>query len=308
MRREWTMAALFALLVAGSGTASAQEERVPAHEVRHEAVERSAPAPAPLPAPAPAPSASPVSAPAGAPVAAFGESGQARPRTGGSPATSGSRGRSGSSSGSGASDNRGRSRAPSPSSSGGSSRSGSAVSAPSGSDVSVATGSDSASAERRRYPYRGEGAVTGQAVRRGTVRPVYGRGWYYPSHPWYGSWYPYGFGSWGLGFYMWDPYWYGGGYGYPYAYGYGYPGRYDDTGSVRTIVKPKDAQVFVDGYYVGVVDEFDGAFQRLRLDTGPHRIEIRKDGFETMRFDVRITIDHTITLRGELKPAAGGTW
>lgn len=145
---------------------------------------------------------------------------------------------------------------------------------------------------------------------RGSVRPPYGGGgWYYPSHPWYGSWYPWGLGSWGLGFYMWDPYWYGGwgggyGYGYGYGYGSGYVGRYDETGSVRTQVKPRDAQVFVDGYYVGVVDEFDGAFQRLRLDTGPHRIEIRKEGFETLRFDVRVTFDHTITLRGELKPAA----
>ena len=74
--------------------------------------------------------------------------------------------------------------------------------------------------------------------------------------------------------------------------------------SLALMVKPRDAQVFVDGYYVGVVDEFDGTFQRLRLDTGPHRIEIRKEGFETLRFDVRVTFDHTITLRGELKPAA----
>jgi hypothetical protein len=105
---------------------------------------------------------------------------------------------------------------------------------------------------------------------------------------------------------MWDPYWYGG-WGWPaaYGYGYGYVARYDDTGSVRVLVKPRDAQVFVDGYYVGVVDEFDGTFQRLRLDTGPHRIEIRKEGFETMRFDVRVTYGHTLNLRGELRPAAG---
>jgi hypothetical protein len=125
-----------------------------------------------------------------------------------------------------------------------------------------------------------------------------------PYHPWYGSWYPWGFGSWGLGFYFWDPYWYGG-WGYsPYVYGYGYAGGYYDVGSVKLLIKPRDAQVFVDGYYVGIVDEFDGAFQKLKLEEGPHRIEIRKDGFETLRFDVRITWDHTIKLRGELRPAA----
>ena len=105
-----------------------------------------------------------------------------------------------------------------------------------------------------------------------------------PYHPWYGSWYPWGFGSWGLGFYFWDPYWYGG-WGYsPYAYGYGYAGgSYYDTGSVKLLIKPRDAQVFVDGYYVGIVDEFDGSFQRLKLDEGPHRIEVRKEGFETLQ-------------------------
>jgi hypothetical protein len=106
-----------------------------------------------------------------------------------------------------------------------------------------------------------------------------------------------------LGLYFSDPYWYGGGYASPYTYGYGYAGGAYDVGSIRTLIEPRDAQVFVDGFYVGVVDEFDGIFQRLRLDEGPHRIEIRKDGFQTLRFDVRVTVDHTITLRGEMVPA-----
>ena len=72
---------------------------------------------------------------------------------------------------------------------------------------------------------------------------------------------PVGFGTWGLGFYFWDPYWYGGWGTSPYVYGYGYTGGSYETGSVRLLVKPRDAQVFVDGYYVGVVDEFDGTFQ-----------------------------------------------
>jgi hypothetical protein len=140
-------------------------------------------------------------------------------------------------------------------------------------------------------------------VPRGSVpgHPIYRP----PYHPWYGSWYPWGFGSWGLGFYFWDPYWYGGWGSSPYTYGYGYAGgSYYDAGSVKLLIKPRDAQVFVDGFYVGIVDEFDGSFQKLTLDEGPHRIEVRKEGFETLRFDVRVTLDHTIKLRGELKPAA----
>ncbi len=33
--------------------------------------------------------------------------------------------------------------------------------------------------------------------------------------------------------------------------------------------------MYVDGYYVGRVDDFDGLFQRLHLASGPHRLEIR---------------------------------
>jgi hypothetical protein len=69
-------------------------------------------------------------------------------------------------------------------------------------------------------------------------------------------------------------------------------------------VKPRDAQVLVDGYYVGVVDEFDGTFQRLRLDEGPHTIVVRRDGYEPLEFKVYVVYDRTITLRGELQPAA----
>ncbi len=171
-----------------------------------------------------------------------------------------------------------------------------------------ATGSGGAT---RRYPYYGPGGSggSGYAVRRGTVPSHYPRyDYYHPYRPSY--YYPY-YGNWGLGFYFWDPSWYGwggygyGGYGYgpysaPYAYGYG--ASYDETGSIRMRVTPREAQVFVDGYYVGVVDEFDGTFQRLRLEEGPHRIEIRLDGFDTLRFDVRVLLGTTVTLRGALRP------
>ena len=43
---------------------------------------------------------------------------------------------------------------------------------------------------------------------------------------------------------------------------------------MRFDVKPNDASVYVDGYYAGVVDDFDGAFQRLRTAPGGHEIEL----------------------------------
>ena len=87
------------------------------------------------------------------------------------------------------------------------------------------------------------------------------------------------------------------GYGYAFRFGYGYGywpyypiysyganvttyDRYPDLGAVRLQVRPRHAHIFVDGYFVGTVDDFDGTFQRLRLDAGPHQIEIHADGYE----------------------------
>ena len=70
---------------------------------------------------------------------------------------------------------------------------------------------------------------------------------------------------------------------------------------VKLKVKPRDAEVLVDGYYAGTVDDFDGVFQALKLDSGGYKIEIRKPGFETLVFDVHVQPDRTVTYRGEMK-------
>jgi hypothetical protein len=59
--------------------------------------------------------------------------------------------------------------------------------------------------------------------------------------------------------------------------------------------------VYVDGYFVGLVDDYDGTFQRLELDAGPHRVELRKAGFPSMTIEVRILEGETVTYRGELR-------
>jgi len=102
-----------------------------------------------------------------------------------------------------------------------------------------------------------------------------------------------GYGGYYSGYY--DP-WYGGYPSYPQT-----SYTYTDEGSLRLKVKPRNAEVYVDGYFVGIVDDFDGIFQRLHLDSGPHRIEVRAPGYETLAFEVRITPDHTTTYQGELK-------
>jgi hypothetical protein len=117
------------------------------------------------------------------------------------------------------------------------------------------------------------------------------------------GYYPWGFGSIGIGYYdPWDPWGYGyGGGGY---YGGGVPPYVppdEPDSSMRLKVKPREASVFVDGYYAGLVDDFDGVFQRLRLMSGPHRIEIRSDGFEPLAVDALLTAGTKATYEGELR-------
>jgi hypothetical protein len=86
-----------------------------------------------------------------------------------------------------------------------------------------------------------------------------------------------------LGFFMGQrvgyPYW--GPYGYYPRYPYAY-GAYSDAAGVRIQVEPRNAEVFVDGRYAGVVDDFDGLLQRLRVPPGGHEITIYLEGFRTI--------------------------
>jgi len=137
--------------------------------------------------------------------------------------------------------------------------------------------------------------------------PYYGYGYGYPYGAYgYGPWFPgYGFG---LG-YFYDPFMFSGGYS-PYdsygsgGYGQGSSGGYShsgQTGQLRLKVKPENGQVYVDGYYVGEVDSFDGTFQRLPIEAGSHRVEIRAAGYQTVVFDVMVAAGETVTYKGELK-------
>ena len=131
---------------------------------------------------------------------------------------------------------------------------------------------------------------------------VYGSYFYFPGYAFGG-----GFG-WGGGYYGAH---YGHGYSgyayYPYGY-YGYGAyintSYSDpyTGFLRLKVKPRDAEVYVDGYYVGVVNSFDGFAQRLRLEEGTHHIEIRHPAYYPLELEVLIVTGEKVTYEGRLEP------
>ena len=134
-------------------------------------------------------------------------------------------------------------------------------------------------------------------------------GYYNYYDPFFGPVYPpiLGFGmGLGLGGYpIFDPgFGYGGGDEYNYGVGSYSSSEYGashEDGNLKLKVKPRSAKVYVDGYYVGIVDEFDGAFQKLPLTAGRHHVKIEADGYESAEFDAVITADKTVTFQGDLK-------
>jgi hypothetical protein len=107
-----------------------------------------------------------------------------------------------------------------------------------------------------------------------------------------------------------DPFWYdpfwAPWYPYPYEF-YAYDGpRYNHGAEVRVQVKPKDAQVFVDGYYTGIVDDFDGVFQRLHVVPGEHEIVLYLPGYRTVHQKLSLAPGSSYKLHYAMEKLAAG--
>jgi PEGA domain len=197
------------------------------------------------------------------------------------------RSRDGSSSSGGSSDAGARHHSSSSSSSSSSENHGSSSSSSSSSSAS-SDASDPTPAQRR-HPRAGTG--TGYTYGKGYYDNGYG-------YPYYGSFY-FGYPAYYYGYAGYPAY-----YGQPYyaaAYGSGYP----NVGSLRLIVEPEKTKVYVDSYYAGVADDFDGIFQRLHLSTGRHEITLKLDGYRSQRFRVYVPVDHTIKLHYDMVRGQG---
>lgn len=112
--------------------------------------------------------------------------------------------------------------------------------------------------------------------------------------------------------YYYDPFfsdwaWYPGYYGYyQYPYPPYYYGRRDDSGSLRLDVRPRQTQVFVDGYYAGIVDDFDGVFQHLDLEPGAHQLTLYLPGHRIEQQRVYIQPNRTSRLHYTMVPLSAG--
>jgi hypothetical protein len=101
----------------------------------------------------------------------------------------------------------------------------------------------------------------------------------------------------------------------PYPYSAAYPNRACLTGRVRVVASLKQADVYVDGFFAGFVNDFDGTLQYLAATPGDHAITLYKEGYRTITRHVIVTAESTATLRltmdrlapdetSELPPAA----
>jgi hypothetical protein len=76
--------------------------------------------------------------------------------------------------------------------------------------------------------------------------------------------------------------------------------------SVKFDVKPKNAAIYVDGFYAGIVDDFDGAFQRLRTAPGGHEITLYLDGYRTITEKAYLSPDHTFKIQHRMEKLTAG--
>lgn len=127
-----------------------------------------------------------------------------------------------------------------------------------------------------------------------------------------GGYYPYGWG-WG-----WAPYysswWWGGPSGYVVTGGdgdeegegsVGVSARTGRYAIVKTDVSPEEAQLFLDGKYIGTADDFDGRPDTLYLGAGKYHLEFRLPGYQIFATDLDVSRGQRVRLDQKLKLEPG---
>lgn len=88
--------------------------------------------------------------------------------------------------------------------------------------------------------------------------------------------------------------------GYP-SYRYAMP-----ESDLRITVKPKEAAVYVDGYFAGSVDQFDGSFERLHVTPGEHEIVVYLAGYRSIRQKLYLSPNRSRKIDGTLERLGAG--
>lgn len=138
----------------------------------------------------------------------------------------------------------------------------------------------------------------------------HGGGHYYGGHYYRGWGYPY----WGWGWGAWPYYssWWWGGPGVYVAGGDGYGDGYVEVAArtgryaiVKTDVSPEEAEVFLDGKYIGTADDFDGMPDVLYLGPGKYHLEFRLPNYQSFATDLEVARGQQVRLDQKLKLEAG---
>lgn len=164
-----------------------------------------------------------------------------------------------------------------------------------GSSYTPSTSNQPAPSQRsdaeRRHPVAGSGRGGRDGGRDGHDGGGYHRhGGYYGGGIWVDGCYDCG---------IYDVYpWY-----YPrYRYHYRY---YDDSPALRVMVEPDTTRVYVDRYYAGVSDDFDGLFQRLYVSPGRHQITLKLEGYRSHSFEIYAVPGRTLKLHWNMVRGTG---
>lgn len=83
---------------------------------------------------------------------------------------------------------------------------------------------------------------------------------------------------------------------------WGYPAE----SNLRINVKPREASVYVDGYFAGKVDDFDGVLQRLHVTPGRHELIVYLDGYRSLKQLLYLSPNATRTITGSLEKLRPG--
>ncbi len=150
------------------------------------------------------------------------------------------------------------------------------------------TAGDRGGAHRYQPGNRGGSHHDGHRYRSGGYRYVPRLGFSYG--------YPYRGGPWGYYGYGWG--------GYGYGDGYVGPGSVvsPNAGAVDVNVRPQKAQLYLDGSYIGIADNYDGFPRYLWLEGGLHRLVIYLDGYQTLAKRIQVRAGEVIDLRDRMVP------
>ena len=83
-------------------------------------------------------------------------------------------------------------------------------------------------------------------------------------------------------------------------------GGYEEPSAIKFEVTPRKAEIYVDGYRAGIVDDFDGLFQRMRLRPGDHEIVLYLEGYRTVRQAVQLQPGGDVKIKYAMVPLAPG--